>query len=330
MGPQLKQKLLAQYPEWHKKPLRLTLEELMRPHRVFAEFFEAYNLPAIRACLRQWLEDALRAENTNASDHFYTCNHVERLVEAAWLIRTGSQSYPNENEEEQSVEEEELSFNRRPGVVYRDLPFFDRLHLRSFCQVVLLAGARESIRMEGPEEAVHAVTARVNNQQTLIIENRTDAVKEKIEAVTVFVTYTELRLLATCSTGSIRTEGMVREASLHLVQNGTGSLRIEAETGSLQVIIHGAGSVEVSGVSFHTHIITYGPGPFEGGSWRTRAATVFLSGAGDVTLSVSKRLEGSIGGRGRLHYSGAPVFKALQLSDGAAAIDLEAEKDERQ
>jgi hypothetical protein len=327
MGPQLKQKLRTKYPEWHHKPLRLNLDELMHPHKVFAEFFDMYNLPAVRACLRQWLEDAFRAEDVAATDHFYTCNHVEKLVEAAWLLRKEVEEKTtttyNEEEEDSIVEEDDELYGEQQ-TIYRNLPFFDRIQLRSFCQVILEQGTSESLHMEGPEEILRAIDIEVDEKQTLIIKSPPGAASEKIADVTVFVTYAELTLLATCSTGSIRTANTIREATLQLVQNGTGNLIIEAETGSLQVIIHGAGNVQAGGTSFHTHLITYGPGNFEGSQWQTRAATVFLGGAGNVSLNVAKRLEGSVGGNGRLQYAGTPVFKALQLTEGAAVVHVDA------
>jgi len=329
MGPQLKEKIQTLYPAWHDQPLRLSLEELMQPHRVFAEFFDTYNLPAIRACLRQWLEDSLRAEEVAAADHYFTCNHIERLVEAAWLLHDEDRNAPPEPYEEcdthdidESLEEEEAAYNDSPQTVYRHLPPFDRIHLRSACHVVLEHGIRENLRMQGPADALQAISIEVDDKQTLLIQSASTAYVD-LRHITLYITYTELKLLATCSTGTIRSAGTIREAALHLVQNGTGSLHLSADIGSLQVIIHGAGNVDVSGTAFHTHIITYGPGHFNGQHWRTRAATVFLSGSGDVTLSVGRRLEGSVGGSGRLNYRGAPAFRALQLSEDATAIDLD-------
>lgn len=330
MGPQLRQKVLTLYPEWHQQPLCLSLQEIEQPQQVLIQFFDTYNLPAIRACLKQWLEDALRAQNVAAADHFFTCQHIEKLVEAAWLIhqeaQTAPSSYPAHEEPPQEAQEDEAPYTSAPQTIYRSLPFFDRIQLRSFCQVVIEQGPREGLRMEGPEAILHAIDIRVDEQQSLIIESGSGQPKEMIAQVTIFITYTEIKLLATFSTGSIRTSGAIHEAQLHIVQNGTGNLNLQAETGSLQVIIHGAGAVKASGASFHTHIITYGPGSFDGKEWQTRAATVFLSGSGDVTLGIAKRLEGSIGGQGRLKYTGTPSFKALQLAKGAAVIQLEEEK----
>ncbi len=86
MKDSLRKKILTQYPEWHKNPLRLTAYEMKKPATVIQSFFECYNLPSIRACLREWLEDALTDPASQAKDHLYTHNDVERLIEAIFLL----------------------------------------------------------------------------------------------------------------------------------------------------------------------------------------------------------------------------------------------------
>jgi hypothetical protein len=86
MNEGLRQKILAEYPEWHSNPLRLTASEMKNPPSVISFFFECYDLPTIRACLKEWLEDALSGTGNNAGEHIYTYNDVEKLVEAAYLL----------------------------------------------------------------------------------------------------------------------------------------------------------------------------------------------------------------------------------------------------
>ena len=318
MGPQLRQKILTQFPEWHEQPLRLTLDEMAAPRQVIAEFFETYNLPAIRACLRQWLDDAIRQDDVAAADHMHTCGHVEKLVEAAWLLRTDPpQQAPTAPSAPAPA--------RQEGRLYVQLPFFDSIQLNTFCEVVLSQGKQEGIRMEGPEEMLQAIETKVNDEQTLLIEARPGYAdeKEKLEAITLYITCCEIRLLATSGTGSIRCAGLIREADVRLVQNGSGHIELEVETASLQAIIHGSGHVRVKGRSFHAHIITYGPGTFSGDQLQNRSATVYLSGSGEVRLQVSSRLEGSVSGTGALLYRGQPAMKALFLADGANVRSLD-------
>jgi GTPase SAR1 family protein len=76
----------AQYPPWLFQPLHLSIEEMNDPRKVLSEFFDCYSLPNIRNCLKQLLVDALQAEQTAAAGHFTTCDKVEKLIEASWLL----------------------------------------------------------------------------------------------------------------------------------------------------------------------------------------------------------------------------------------------------
>ncbi len=60
MNQQLRHRILTQYPDWHKQPLRLSIQEMKNPHTVLTEFFSCYHLTDIRACLKEWLTEAMR------------------------------------------------------------------------------------------------------------------------------------------------------------------------------------------------------------------------------------------------------------------------------
>jgi hypothetical protein len=78
---------LTPYPDWHQKPLRLNVAEIQDPHSVVALFFDRYSLPQIRECLKELLHDSLCADGVDAPSQVMTHGDIERLVEAAWLIR---------------------------------------------------------------------------------------------------------------------------------------------------------------------------------------------------------------------------------------------------
>lgn len=86
MKEQLRQKILTNFPEWHLKPLRLSIAEMEEPYSVLNYFFECYTLPQIRACLEELVYDSLRAEDTDAPSHVTTHADIEKLVEAVWVI----------------------------------------------------------------------------------------------------------------------------------------------------------------------------------------------------------------------------------------------------
>lgn len=86
MDPFTRLRALTQYPDWHRKPLRLSRAEMDDPYLVLEEFFNLYNLHNLRVCLRQWLRDVLYSEREEVTDHFDTCEHMEKLAEAAWQL----------------------------------------------------------------------------------------------------------------------------------------------------------------------------------------------------------------------------------------------------
>jgi hypothetical protein len=86
MHLELRKQIFTEFPEWHRRPFRLSVEEMKDPGLVITEFFEGYSLPDIRACLRQWLIDAIFLGEAKPAVHFSTYEYVEKLIEAVWVL----------------------------------------------------------------------------------------------------------------------------------------------------------------------------------------------------------------------------------------------------
>jgi len=86
MNRNLRQRLLTEYPDWHNNPLLLSKEEMEHPQKVLSEFFECYGLKDIRACLKEWLYEAVRTDETLQMNFLVLHDHIMKLTEAAWLL----------------------------------------------------------------------------------------------------------------------------------------------------------------------------------------------------------------------------------------------------
>jgi hypothetical protein len=86
MNHKLKDSILAHYPEWHNQPFRLTVPEMQNPYLVLEDFFDTYNLTALRACFKEWLSTVIRTDEVPALDYINLHDKIERLIEAAWLL----------------------------------------------------------------------------------------------------------------------------------------------------------------------------------------------------------------------------------------------------
>jgi len=73
-------------PEWHEKPLELTVEEITDPMSVVSDFFHSYPLPEFREHLRSLLLMACSDQDCNASFNIILCEDIVRLVEAGSVI----------------------------------------------------------------------------------------------------------------------------------------------------------------------------------------------------------------------------------------------------
>ena len=76
----------AVWPEWHQKPLRLTIPEINNPSVVIDQFFDCFHLTDIRNCLANWLQDVLVKETVESKIHISTHDQVQKLIEACWII----------------------------------------------------------------------------------------------------------------------------------------------------------------------------------------------------------------------------------------------------
>lgn len=82
----VKDQISAEYPDWCRKPFKLTMAEVENPIEVVAEFFDEYTLQDIRIYLKDCLLDALQTDDASARNHFWLFDNIERLIEAAYVI----------------------------------------------------------------------------------------------------------------------------------------------------------------------------------------------------------------------------------------------------
>ncbi|UPK70956.1 HEPN domain-containing protein [Chitinophaga filiformis] len=104
MNTPLNKRILSNWPAWHQQPFRLTCNEINNPRHILKEFFTWYTLSDIRLCLKEWLTDALRAEDVEALEYVTLHDNIEKLIEAAWLILGNESVGPIDTEDDTKTE----------------------------------------------------------------------------------------------------------------------------------------------------------------------------------------------------------------------------------
>lgn len=98
------QRMLADYPDWHDKPFKLSTAEIKDPYIAFEEFFDRYSLDNLRTEFKELLTDALNGSNTDdPSMYIGICDNLEKLSEACYVL------YKKETEKIDFLDENETA-----------------------------------------------------------------------------------------------------------------------------------------------------------------------------------------------------------------------------
>lgn len=85
------EQLAREEKEWIHYPVYLSSVELLNPYLAISNLFRAYTVNQYRDFLYEWLETGLSAnaadESLDASDIIYFYENMQKLYEAAWIIR---------------------------------------------------------------------------------------------------------------------------------------------------------------------------------------------------------------------------------------------------
>jgi hypothetical protein len=73
---------------WDNLPMRLSTEEISKPHEIIHEYFSAHDMPRARYIINKWLYSTCKNKRCkhSASGLFFIYEKTECLIEAAYLI----------------------------------------------------------------------------------------------------------------------------------------------------------------------------------------------------------------------------------------------------
>ncbi|XP_055349848.1 uncharacterized protein LOC129596554 [Paramacrobiotus metropolitanus] len=117
---------------------------------------------------------------------------------------------------------------------------------------------------------------------------------------------------------------VVVAGTLTLSVTGSGSMGLPSVTAdTLQASITGSGTVKIAGGKVNTASISaHGTGSFDGERLQVGSANALASGMGNIAVSVSENLVGSLAGMGGIKYHGTPKVN-VQTSGLAQVTKLD-------
>jgi hypothetical protein len=184
-----------------------------------------------------------------------------------------------------------------PATQARNVAPFDAVELAGANNVVIRAGAKQSVVVHADDNLLDRVTTEVHSG-TLVIGN-TPGSFETNAPMSVDITVPSLTALKLTGSGNIVADG-VDSQSLAVTLPGSGTLSGSGTATNLDVTVGGSGVVRFTTlVAAHAHAV--------------------VSGSGSIFLAATESLDASVSGSGAILYSGNPT-KVTKSVTGSGAI----------
>jgi hypothetical protein len=198
----------------------------------------------------------------------------------------------------------------------RAIGSFNAIALEAPITVYLTQGCKESLVLDGDEEALAQLGTYVENG-SLHLEKKTREHLRLMSKVKAYVTAREIRALAISGAGDIRSETL-RTGDLKLAIAGSGDIRIaQLNASNVEASIGGSGDITVAGKADSIHGSIGGSGDLRAGKLEVGEAKVSVAGSGDVTLWTRDTISASVVGSGDVRYYGDPKVRTSIIGSGS-------------
>jgi Putative auto-transporter adhesin, head GIN domain len=175
--------------------------------------------------------------------------------------------------------------------VERPLTSFSSVDLQTACYVSIKKGGTFKAVLDGPENLVQHIVL-VTEGNTLLI--KTDRENDRAD-------YSSVRI-------TLYSGGLLNG----LAVSGSGSLMLDDPfTDINSVAISGSGNINAAAHAQGNNLVVSiaGSGKINLFNMEADAVTCNISGSGDASVNVSKRLTASISGSGNIYYKGSPAIQ---------------------
>ncbi|MGY0038743.1 head GIN domain-containing protein [Pedobacter sp. NJ-S-72] len=185
-------------------------------------------------------------------------------------------------------------------------------------------GNKESLRLEGDQEAISNLTTEIN-AGVLTIKPKTKwndwSRRYNRAQVTVYITAKKINSLTMSGSGNIEVENTINSPELVATLSGSGGITATANVKTFTGTISGSGSIKLSGKADDSNLTLSGSGGFKGKDFAVNDLSAQISGSANVYITANKTIEAVISGSGNIRYSGNATVKKTVIGSGSIRRD---------
>lgn len=203
---------------------------------------------------------------------------------------------------------ERIEGNGHVVEVSHDVERFDEIELSGVFEVELIKGG-SSVEVITDENLHEHINIEVRDGELTI---DTEDKMLDAEKLLLRIHYKSIEEIDVSGAVEITTNEAIKGKSFELEISGACDGALDVDVNELRIEISGGGELELNGRADDARIKISGAGEIEGAELRTKLTDIDITGAGDVEIAVSERLEVHITGAGDVKYVGDPeVHKSI-------------------
>lgn len=207
----------------------------------------------------------------------------------------------------------------------RDLSGFDRIEVKNGIELFLVQDDRETVAVSAREtEARDRIVTRVSNGTLYIYYDLKGGLRWPLNMkLKAYVSFRSLKGLSASGACNVFLEGRIRAESFRLELSGASDFTGAIEAGTLDVDQSGSSDCQLTGKARILKLDVGGASETKAFDLQADEATVKVSGASDVHLTVNGTLSASASGASDIRYKGKGVIKSIQSGTASSVKKID-------
>ena len=195
----------------------------------------------------------------------------------------------------------------------RQLPDFNRIHLKGSGKVFLTAGETSAVEIKTDDNILPIIKTEVSEAK-LVISHENYSPRPTI--LHYFITVNDLKGVAVSGSADITSDDKFVSDTFSADISGSGDMRLELEVGRLESDISGSGAMRFSGKADALDASITGAGTIRALDMQARNVSLKITGSGNCEVNASETLNVKITGSGDVRYKGSPQISKKVTGSG--------------
>lgn len=181
---------------------------------------------------------------------------------------------------------------------------YDAINLTGFMDVELIAGKEGAISVTAESNLMDLLKIEVKDGK-LLLTTRSNANIKTTKGILIKVPVEKISSATVSGSGEIKSDLLIKSATLDLKVSGSGELKMTVESANLKASVTGSGDMELRGRTENLEGSVTGSGDLKAYDLKANNINANVTGSGDISVyCAGGELDARVTGSGDIRYKG--------------------------